>query len=404
MSNPMGGAKAQMMQEQEQGWSFTDKTVCGRCVNEDALESILEEKTDTRLRCHFCRSAPAASLNVLLRAFANGLRNEYEDALDSAPWESREGGFQVNPHWDTRDLVDEFADVFVGRGLLAAVQEAMHHITWVENDWATRRRDVVLSEAWDRFCEAVKFKTRFVFWMLTADHGRGAGELHPAKILDQVGELVDRLSLVRVLPPGYRVWRAQSHNQPAIDHSASRLGTAPREEALTANRMSPAGIPMFYGSTDLDTAISEVACHSPDRNVTWGQFELTADLPVVDFTRLSAVPSMFDPKLGSIHRQIEFFHRFVAQLSNRARPRHEQIDYVPTQIVTEYLLRVHGNGESSKGLIYRSCLTKEACLVLDVPNNDCVDRAVSMSQSQTQLRLIARSIGSRPITEADRPE
>ena len=86
-----------MMQEAEQGWSFTDKSVCGRCVNEDALETILEERAEAQLRCNFCGGTPAASLNVLLEAFTNGLRNEYENALDSAPWEGREGGFQVNP-------------------------------------------------------------------------------------------------------------------------------------------------------------------------------------------------------------------------------------------------------------------------------------------------------------------
>lgn len=394
----MGGAKNQMMQEAEQGWSFTDKSVCGRCVNEEALQTILEEKAEAHLRCDFCGGTPAASFNVLLEAFANGLRNEYEDAIDSAPWEGGEGGFQVNPQWDTWELVDDFADVFVGEGLLNAVQEAMHPIKWVENDWATRRRDVVLNEAWGRFCKAVKFKTRFVFWMLANDQNRGAGEIAPARILDQIGKLVNRLSLIRELPPGFRVWRAQAHDEPYIDHSASRLGTAPRENALTSNRMSPAGIPMFYGSTDLDTAIREVACHPHRRNVTWGQFELTADLPVVDFTLLPPVPSMFDPKLGSIHRQIEFFHRFVAQLSDPVRPQHEQIDYVPTQIVTEYLLRVHGNGHSAKGLIYQSSLTKRACLVLDVPNDHCVDRTGKAPESQSQLKLIAGSAGSRSFT------
>ena len=367
-------------------------------MNEEALETILEERAEAQLRCDFCGGKPAASLNVLLEAFANGLRNEYENALDSAPYEGREGGFQVFPQRDTWDLVEEFAERFVGEGLLEAVQEAMHPITWVEKDWMTRRRDDVFNEAWDRFCEAVKFKTRFVFWKVADDDNRGAGEIHPAEVLDEVGALVDRLSLVRVLPPGFRVWRVQAHDEPEIEHSASRLGTAPISAALTANRMSPAGIPMFYGSTDLDTAIREVAFHPHKRNVTWGQFELTAGLPVVDLTLLPSVPSMFDPRLGSIHRHMEFFHRFVAQLSDPARPHHEQIDYVPTQIVTEYLLRVHGNGDSARGLIYKSSLTKEACLVLDVPNNHCVDHTVTAPQSQSQLRLIDGSVGSRPFT------
>ena len=393
-----------MMQEYDQGWSFRDESVCGRCINDDALETILEESANARLRCDFCGSNRAASLNVFLQAFANGLRNEYEDANDNAPWEGREGGFQVHPQCETWDLIEDFAEIFVGKGLLAAVKESMHDTTWVENDWATRRRDVVLNEAWDRFCNDVKLKTRFVFWMVTQDDDLGAGEISPAKILHQVGELVEQLSLVQVLPVGYRVWRAQTHTEDEIEHSASRLGTAPREKALTANRMSPAGIPMFYGSTDVDTAISEVACLSGHKNVTWGQFEFTKSLPVVDFTFLPPIPSMFDAKLGSLHRQIEFLHRFVVQLSDRARPHHEQIDYVPTQIVTEYFFRVYGNGVSPKGLIYRSSLTGKDCLVLDIPNDDCVDATVTTLPPQTQLRLIPRSVRCRAITAADCPE
>lgn len=81
-------------------------------------------------------------------------------------------------------MVDDFAEVFVGEDLLDAVREAMHLITWVEKDWVTRRRDDVFNEAWDRFCEAVKFKARFVFWKIADDDNRGAGEIHPAEILD----------------------------------------------------------------------------------------------------------------------------------------------------------------------------------------------------------------------------
>ena len=397
----MGYWKHRLLEQMDQGWNFTDESVCGGCVEDEALRTILRENEDADLRCDFCLSIPAAHLDTLLEAFVNGLNNEYENALNGVGWDGREGGFQWHPQWDTWDLVDEFYWVFSSEELLDAVRKAVHDITWVEKDFITRRSDDVLIEAWDRFSEAVKHKTRFVVWLLPLDDDDLApGEIPPAKILDHVAPLIERLNLVRDLPAGHRVWRARTHCKSPIKHTASVLGTAPRQSALTANRMSPAGIPMFYGSSDADTAIKEVTYASEDTHVTCCQFELTADLRVVDLTRLPAEPSMFDPELGSMRRQIRFLNMFVEQLSDRVQPDHEQIDYVPTQIVTEYLLRVHGGGDRIRGLVYRSLLAEGACVALDVPNDHCIDPDTSPASNSAHLQLVADSVGSDAIMAA----
>lgn len=363
---------------------------------------ILRNEAGTRLRCDFCHSIPAAPLDTLLEAFVTGLDNEYENALEGVGWEGREGGFQWHPQWDTWDLVTEFGDIFSSEELLDAVRAAVYNITWVEKDFITRRQDDVLIEAWDRFCEAVKYETRFVFWLLPHDEDPGPGEISPARILDQVGRLIEQLNLVRLLPSGYRIWRARTHDTPAIKHVASKLGTASRKHALWANRMSPAGIPMFYGSTDARTARAEVTFESERAHVTWCQFELTADLPVVDLTQIPAEPSMFDPELGSMRRQIRFLNTFVEQLSSRVKPKHAQIDYVPTQIVTEYLLRVHRGGDQVGGLIYRSSIAEGSCVALDLRKDHCIDPQTAPADDSAYLRLVTNSIRSDAITEVNR--
>ncbi len=389
------------LEQMDRGWDSIDGSVCGGCVEDEALRTILRENEDADLRCDFCSSVPAAHLDTLLEAFVNGLRNEYENALDGVGWDGREGGFQWNPQWDTWDLVDDLAWVFASQELLDVVRTTVHDITWVEEDFITRRRDDVLSEAWGRFCEAVKHKTRFVVWLLRPDDDDLApGEIPPAKILEYVTPLIERLNLVRDLPAGQRVWRARVHCTTSIDHTASSLGTVPRELALKANRMSPAGIPMFYGAVDADTAIKEVTYASEDTYLTWYQFELTADLRVVDLTRLPPEPSMFDPELGFLRRQIRFLNMFVQQLSDRVEPDHEQIDYVPTQIVTEYLLHVHGGGDRVRGLVYQSSLADGACVALDIPNDHCISLNASPAHNFPQLQLVADSIRSDAIAAA----
>ena len=186
------GLKDLLIEQMEQVWTPTDGSVCSGCVEDDALSTILRQSEDEDLRCDFCGSVPAAPLDTLLEAFHNGLSNEYEDAIDGVGWDGREGGYQWNPQWDTHELVHEFYDDFANEELLEAVCAAMPDITWVEKDFVTRRRDKVLIEAWDRFCKAVKHKTRFVIWLLKPeDNDLYPGEVSPAKVLEQITWLIE---------------------------------------------------------------------------------------------------------------------------------------------------------------------------------------------------------------------
>lgn len=45
---------------------------------------------------------------------------------------------------------------------------------------------------------------------------------------------------------------------------------------------------------------------------------------------------------------------------------------MPTQIVTEYLLRIFGNPARVRGILYASALTGQVSAVLDVSNAHCV--------------------------------
>ena len=389
------GLKDQLIEQYEQGWDDTYGSVCAGCVNDDALKKILRESEAENMHCDFCGSVPAAPLDTLLESFVNGLPNEYDRAIDHLWWDSREGGFHGAPTWDTYDLVHyEFGDVFTSEELLDAFCSAVHEIDWVEKDFITRRRDDVLTEAWDRFCEAVKYKTRFVIWLLKPEEDDlYPGEIFPAKILEHITWLFEPLKLVRVLPAGHRVWRARPHSEP-IEHTAYDLGTVPEEKASRTNRMSPAGIPMFYRADDPDTAIGEVTFSPEGTHVTWCQFELTEDLRVVDLTRLPAEPGMFDPELGWLRREIRFLHMFVKQLIAPVETDREDIEYVPTQIVTEYLLHVLDGGERVRGLIYQSSIAQGACVALDIRNDHCIDPETAAESDSPHLRLVADNIRS----------
>jgi hypothetical protein len=398
----MGFAKAMMMDQWEQGWSFTSQHVCAGCVDDPALRSALEAASDAEEVCDFCGAEPAAALDVLLDHFVRGLRIEYGDAgNEGVYYDGREGGYQWHRTWDTPDLIDDFGHVLTGPGLVDAVSDTMHNRVWVEVAFAGPRRDEALSASWDRFCYAVQYETRYVFWLRNDDgeqHPRGVGEVPAARILHELGDLVETLDLLRELPAGHQLWRARPHKPPTVSYGGPDLGTAPRDRALQANRMSPAGIPMFYGAADIDTAIAETAAHTNQPWATVGAFQTSQPCTMVDFTDLPDVPSMFDPERGHLRRSLLFLHKFVEQLSKPIRGRdYDQIDYVPTQVVTEYLLRIFGDGKVISGLLYPSTLTGAVCIVLDVPHERCVNPGDSLDGADLALRLVPDSVRTQPL-------
>lgn len=372
----MGFAKRVWEQEQSQGWSFTDQLVCSKCVVEDALKAVVASDEESDNTCDFCGRSPAAPLDTLLEGFVNGLRNVYGNADDvGVPYSSAEGGYVGAATWDTHDLIEMYYDVFGHEDLPEAVAAAIELSMWAEQDFIADHMDEALLDAWNRFCEQVQHRTRYVFHH-ERRHSDGfndlyAGEISPSRILVEIGRYLDQVGVIREIPAGTKFWRATMHGEP-IDLTAARLGTAPRKYAKQANRMSPAGIPMFYGADSLETAVKEVVVRSTEIHVTAAQFATTHPCVVADFTSLIPAPSQFDPELGRLFRVVPFLRKFRDRLSQPARETYEQIDYVPTQIVTEYLLQVY-EGADVVGLVYDSALTGDRCIVLDVPNDRCIE-------------------------------
>jgi RES domain-containing protein len=105
----------------------------------------------------------------------------------------------------------------------------------------------------------------------------------PGRILPEVGRAIEIADLLRVVRPEVacsQLFRAHAHLPDERLEGAERLGAAPREKAAN-NRMSPAGIPMFYGAEDEATAIAEVRAAETDparSAITVGMFEPIRDL------------------------------------------------------------------------------------------------------------------------------
>jgi hypothetical protein len=405
-----------VMGEWEQGWHSSDKLICPNCVGDDYLKAIVASAAADGQECSFCNATPAAEFDAFMEAFMVGINNLFEQADNAGmPWD---GGY-VFTTYNWYELPDEFGWVTAGEHadkVLEELGDRLAEKTYASRWWTTIEPDEAFSIAWKDFKEQIMHRTRFVFWAtkVDADQYKGSGEVSVAGILQDIGALLVRFELITPLPTGTLTYRARGHTQADDSQGwrATDLGTNLPENSTNSTRMSPAGIPLFYGADDTDTTLAEVAAADPREFFTVGQFATTAPITVIDLTNVPAVPSIFDPELGRWHRELIFLNELVEELRQPVDPARSNLDYVPTQAFCEYFLRAFKvedpviNGLARKpaaiadrsqddvihGLAWKSAVAADGgrCLALDILQKDCVDTADNTA-NRPQLELVPGS-------------
>lgn len=99
--------------------------------------------------------------------------------------------------------------------------------------------------------------------------------------------------------------------------------------------MNPAGISMFYGALDVDTAAAEV--YDGERYAAVAAFESFRPLDVVDLSDLPSA-SVFNPADAQRVHFVGFLRGFAREVSRPiVRDDTVHVEYTPTQVFTEYL-------------------------------------------------------------------
>lgn len=163
--------------------------------------------------------------------------------------------------------------------------------------------------------------------------------------------------------------------------------------------MSPKGIGVFYGASTLDGAVTEVAGYAgTTATLSVGRFELVDAIRVVDLREVDPVPSLFDPEKRNLRAPIAFLHSFVRDISTPAEPGDVQdLDYVPTQIITEYLrFELPAHCGKIEGVIWRSSKdhTVDACALFSA-NEEFA--AVGREAAETRMVLDPATVIHRAV-------
>ena len=361
---------------------FRNSRVCSECVEEPDLQHYIVA-ADGEPGCSFCDGddAPTCEFLDFMGHVSGCISEEYDLAGNWLPWEGREGGWQWGPVWRTYELVlYELGIRFPREGsdeLVSAMEDLLGDQEWCVIDPYGEDPLEDLRLRWQQFCDLIKHRTRFFFHRLTPPPSdeflRSRQPASPAKMLHAIGDRIERMELCRNYPADLTVYRARHCTNGPLPRTPQELGPPPPERAFVANRMSPPGIVMFYAALDPDTALLETAAGPGLFAVA--EFRVRRPARLLDLTRLPEVPGFF-ASIPNLQRWGRLDARFFTELvRDFTRPTERDdrvhIEYIPTQVVTEYFrIAFHDDHDTEPldGIVYpsaRNCGKQAVVLFAD---------------------------------------
>nr|WP_176947343.1 RES family NAD+ phosphorylase [Pseudomonas benzenivorans] len=137
-----------------------------------------------------------------------------------------------------------------------------------------------------------------------------------------------------------RVFQTLDSMEKAFEHPQRNFGPPPPGLG-SAGRMNAKGVPVFYGATKPDIAISEVRPPAGS-HVVVAQFKVIRPLKVLDLRQLGTLrlkpeSSLFDPETVGKATRIDFLRVLTRNIVKPVVPELEDHRYVVTQAIADFL-------------------------------------------------------------------
>lgn len=359
------------------------KYVSATCFEDKHLRQYIRQNLSQKRCSYYCgqgKIPKGAPLDKVLAVIFNGFCSRYDDATNGVGWED---GFVGATTWDSYDLVSETIELTekAEARLLDDIIGALPERTWSETDPYGARDHQILRWSWDKFVNVVKHERRFYFDQSATE---GEESISPGELLAEVASKCKQARMLRKLPSGTTFYRCRARKKGEHFNEPGELGPPPKEYA-SQSRMSPAGIPMFYGAIDEATARAETLA-ADDARHSMALFRLGRAVHVLDLTESTTI-SLFDAKRQSFYDWAIFMQKFRHDIRRRVKKDDRiHIEYVPTQIVTEYFrsfLKTQ-RGKPIDGILYRSAThTAKVCVALFADTNDVAPTPTNEGKQET---------------------
>lgn len=163
----------------------------------------------------------------------------------------------------------------------------------------------------------------------------------------------DRLFMTEIIQKGTKYYRGRVNEEKDKPYTSEEdLSAPPREKALPG-RANPYGIPYLYLTDSEATVIYELRSLTGDQ-VSIGLFETTKDLNLVSFTYSPDSYSIFSGSVETLNDALQkrLFLKAISTDMQKPVRRYddENLDYLPTQFVCEYIRLVVG----ADGIVFPS--------------------------------------------------
>ncbi|MGE8454357.1 MAG: RES domain-containing protein [Pseudomonadales bacterium] len=211
-------------------------------------------------------------------------------------------------------------------------------------------------DRWAKFIDDIRHTHRFfnpnargfldaVFKLLVSDNN----ELKP--------------QIIRTLNQGVELFRARCADSYAkakeiSENPASELGSTPKDRA-SSQRMTPNGISALYCAFERSTCLSEIRSITGDDVVSVALTPATS-LKLLDLTKLEQVelPKLTLLDVGYLDaKHLKTFLKSLVKKMSKPKTRSDELSYLSTQVVFEYLRLRFGN--QVDGLVFPSVQTGE---------------------------------------------
>ncbi len=360
--------------------------VCYKCLG---TNSILKNTFDSFKKINLCTYCDKRTLTIdfdqLCEAIKEAIEYEYDRPENGLGYD--EGEF-VDPGNNSLkeidDLLREEFELDDGRFFDDIVSYFADTPLWCKKEFYADSPADEMKYSWDQFCNHVKTQSRFFFHYDLLDDNYGNQSYDASDTLKMIKSSIERLNLLQKIECGSVIYRAREFEKGKA-FSVRDLGTPPPEKAKHSNRFSPAGIPAFYGSKKITTCLSEL---DKCGKFVIGKWVTRRTLNVVDITSAFSFkagkhyykhfPSLLDMERRGIRELALFFARFANDLSAPIiKDGHEHIDYVPTQIISEFLKK--WDSEKIDGISYYSSKDGETNYVLFLNHADFHEKTTDRS-------------------------
>jgi len=356
-----------------ESFDLSEKYVCQKCIQDPCLKEVVKSHSEWH-KCSYCTSRRSSPLEYVIDRIRHAIGTVYGDLEDNLDVDGQVGDhYQIEEvlsdidfHVEDDDLMEDIAAAFDDQ--FFAVDREKSYLLRVP------------SEAWAEFQALVKHKRRYTFGGVARRFPPELDDLlwSPGNLLENVTKTIHDLSLIVPVKEGAVFWRVRVHESGKVPPVPDDFTSPPTQYSIYANRMSPAGISMFYGADHFRTALLEVTDSESVEQKKCGSgiiFRAKQRFLILDLTRLPTQVSFFFDWDEQKRRSVDFLSSFVRDLSKPiVKDGREHIEYVPSQVFTEHVrYEVKSErGAAIMGIKYPSSRDRRGCYVLFVEQEGCL--------------------------------